>query len=61
MKSEEILEVALEKAAKVICNLKCGFCPIQEEDFSGCPWECREKTLPWQCWVVHLKQRAVKK
>ena len=61
MKHDELLEEALEKAAKVICNLKCGFCPVQEENFTGCPDECHETTLPWKCWVFHLKQMAANK
>ena len=50
---------ALEKAAKKICNLKCGLCPIQEADFAGCPGACHEEIRPWQCWVVHFKKLAV--
>ncbi|MBC8318521.1 MAG: hypothetical protein H8E41_11490 [Desulfobulbaceae bacterium] len=56
MRNEEILESALEKAAKVVCNLKCGLCPIHEDGFSGCPYDCREEILPWQCWAAHFKQ-----
>lgn len=49
---------ALEKAAKKICNLKCGLCPIKEEDFTGCPATCHEEIRPWQCWVAHFKKLA---
>ncbi|WP_456473367.1 hypothetical protein [Desulfolithobacter sp.] len=51
-------ERALEKAAKLICNLKCGLCPIREPDFSGCPFACTEDIRPWQCWVSHLKNHS---
>lgn len=49
-----IEEQALIKAAKLICNLKSGVCPIYEADFLGCPRPCNEDIRPWQCWVVHL-------
>ena len=49
-------EKALEKAAKFICNLKCGLCPLREKDFQGCPYECTEEIKPWQCWVAHFKR-----
>ncbi|WP_339135403.1 MAG: hypothetical protein WGN25_17835 [Candidatus Electrothrix sp. GW3-4] len=55
-KTEQRMERALEKAAKMICTLKCGLCPIREENFSGCPWQCTEETRPWQCWVAHLQE-----
>ncbi len=51
----ESLERALEKAAKIICTLKCGLCPHSEEGFSGCLSECDENILPWRCWVAHLR------
>jgi hypothetical protein len=46
---------ALEKAAKMICSLKCGLCPMREKDFAGCPSECSENTKPWRCWIAYLK------
>ncbi len=46
---------ALEKAAKKICNLQCGRCPIKEEDFAGCSVDCDEEVRPWRCWVTHFK------
>ena len=52
----ETTELALEKAAKFICNLKCGLCPLREKDFQGCPFECTEEIKPWQCWVAHFKR-----
>lgn len=53
-----IEEKALIKAAKLICNLKSGLCPIREPDFLGCPFPCGEDIRPWQCWVIHLKVLA---
>jgi len=57
---EEILEVgrALEEAAKMICILKCGRCPLGEKTFQGCPGECNEEVRPWQCWVAHFIELA---
>lgn len=49
-------ETALIKAAKIICNLKCGLCPMREDSFSGCPCTCSEDIRPWQCWVAYLKE-----
>ncbi|MCF8056377.1 MAG: hypothetical protein K9K37_07040 [Desulfocapsa sp.] len=51
-----LLETALENAAKIICTMKCGLCPIREKNFSGCPYTCDEEIRPWKCWVVHLRQ-----
>ncbi|WP_446009204.1 hypothetical protein [Candidatus Electrothrix sp.] len=56
---EQRAEPALEKAAKMICTLKYGLCPIREENFSGCPWTCSEDTRPWQCWIAHLREVAI--
>ncbi len=56
--SNNVGDQALEQAAKKICNLKCGLCPIQEENFSGCSVACHEEVRPWQCWVVHFKRLA---
>ena len=53
---EKNTELALEKAAKMICNLKSGLCPMREEHFSGCPWACTEDIRPWQCWVVYFRE-----
>jgi hypothetical protein len=47
-------EHALEKAAKMICTMKLGACPLQEDNFSGCVSNCHADVLPWQCWVAHL-------
>jgi hypothetical protein len=55
-KKEKTMELALEKAAKIICNMKSGLCPMREENFSGCPWACTEDIRPWQCWVAYLRE-----
>ncbi len=49
-----IEEKALIKAAKLICDLKSGLCPMNEPGFSGCPQSCSEDIRPWQCWVTYL-------
>ncbi|MGV1100511.1 hypothetical protein ACUUL3_14040 [Thiovibrio sp. JS02] len=56
-------DAALEKAAKYICTMKCGKCPMAAEKVQ-CPKACTMETLPWQCWVAYFKktrQGAVKK
>jgi len=53
-RGERALERALEKAAKIICNLKIGCCPVKEKNFPGCPCECHEEIVPWQCWLIYL-------
>ena len=57
-KGDRILTSALEHAAKLICTLKCGVCPIREKDFSGCPYTCNDEIRPWRCWMEHLQQVA---
>ena len=47
---------ALEQAAKKICTLKCGLCPVKEKDFAGCHVPCHDEIRPWQCWVAHFKR-----
>ena len=59
-KHVENLERALEKAAKMICTMKCGLCPVREDNFPGCPYRCHEDILPWQCWVAYLRTLAAK-
>ncbi len=44
-----LMSRALEKAAKYVCNTKCGVCPMLVEDFS-CPTSCGLETVPWKCW-----------
>jgi hypothetical protein len=60
--SEDILMLsdiqALEKAAKYICNIKDGLCPMVVEKMV-CRKVCPLDTLPWQCWLTHFKQQAV--
>ncbi len=59
--SDHVHDLALEKAAKKICTLKCGLCPLKEEDFFGCQVPCHEDIRPWQCWVAHFKKLASEK
>ncbi len=56
METEAQQALALEKAAKYICNQKCGLCPMVLEHF--CPQECTEETVPWQCWQAFFKKQA---
>ena len=49
---------ALEKAAKYICTLKCGRCPLVEERFP-CQTECSTETLPWRCWLAYFIHKAL--
>lgn len=57
-RNESALERALEKAAKIICTLQLGRCPVQEKNFPGCPSACHEDVVPWQCWVAYLRATA---
>lgn len=57
-RNESALERALEKAAKIICSLQAGRCPVKEEHFPGCPSVCNEDSLPWKCWVSYLQATA---
>ncbi|MBU0483144.1 MAG: hypothetical protein KKB30_01350 [Proteobacteria bacterium] len=50
---------ALENAAKYICNLKCGLCPMVVEGFH-CEFECSLETAPWKCWRYYFRQIALK-
>ena len=36
-RERDISELALEHAAKIICELKYGLCPLRKENFSDCP------------------------
>jgi hypothetical protein len=49
-------DLALERAAKYICTLKSGMCPMTEENFT-CRTECDLETRPWQCWIDFFKKR----
>ena len=42
---------ALERAAKYICTINCGRCPMVVEGFP-CPQRCTLRTRPWQCWLA---------
>lgn len=44
---------ALEDAAKYICTMKCGLCPMAAEKFP-CPQTCTQEISPWQCWVAYF-------
>lgn len=44
---------ALEKAAKYICTMLDGQCPMAQENIP-CPTECTTQTIPWQCWVRYF-------
>ena len=59
MEEESLLtdRVALEKAAKYICNLKDGLCPMVVEKML-CRTVCTLNTLPWECWLTLFKERA---
>jgi hypothetical protein len=48
---------ALEKAAKYICTLKCGLCPMVVEGFH-CEFKCSLETMPWKCWRYYFKHIA---
>ena len=48
---------ALEKAAKYICNLKDGLCPMVVEKME-CRTVCTLDTLPWKCWLTLFKEKA---
>jgi hypothetical protein len=50
---------ALENAAKYICNLKCGLCPLIAEGFN-CEFDCNLETVPWKCWRFYFRQIALK-
>lgn len=47
---------ALEIAAKYICTIKCGLCPMAVENFP-CPQACTMDVRPWQCWVAYFTQK----
>ena len=44
---------ALEKAAKYVCTMKCGLCPLVVEQYP-CPRRCTLATKPWQCWLAYF-------
>ena len=52
-------DLVLEKAAKYICNVKCGLCPMVVEG-TPCFQKCGLDTLPWQCWLFYFKELAAK-
>lgn len=46
---------ALEDAAKYICTMNCGKCPMAVEQFP-CPQTCTMDIRPWQCWIAYFQQ-----
>jgi hypothetical protein len=54
-KQLEDVKQALANAAKYICNLKCGLCPLVVEEFH-CEFECSLETLPWKCWRYYFRR-----
>ena len=58
-KNAAVPETALVKAAKIIDNLKCGLCPMQEDNFTNCSRTWNEDVRSWQCWVSYLKEISV--
>jgi hypothetical protein len=46
---------AIEDAAKYICTMKCGMCPMAVEQFP-CPQPCTLEVLPWQCWIAYFQR-----
>jgi hypothetical protein len=44
---------ALDDAAKYICTMKYGLCPMAAEKFP-CPQTCTQEIRPWQCWVTYF-------
>jgi hypothetical protein len=57
MAKREIELKALEKAAKYICTIKCGLCPMVVENIP-CPGECNLESLPWQCWFAYFQAQS---
>lgn len=49
----------LEKAAKYLCTLLDGMCPMAVESYP-CPTDCTIDTAPWQCWVVYFQARGTR-
>ena len=47
---------ALEEAAKYICTMKCGMCPLAVEKFP-CLQTCSLEVHPWQCWVTYFQSK----
>jgi len=47
---------ALEDAAKYICTMKSGMCPMAVEKFP-CPHTCSVEVRPWQCWIAYFQSK----
>ncbi len=52
-------EKTLEIAAKYLCNLLDGRCPLVVENHP-CPTECGPETLPWHCWIRYFQAALAK-
>ena len=48
--------VSLEKAAKYICTILDGMCPMAAERYA-CPTVCTLDTVPWQCWISYFREQ----
>lgn len=48
---------ALVRAAKYICNLRDGLCPMVVENYR-CLSACGPDTQPWRCWIDHFLTSA---
>lgn len=44
----------LEKAAKYLCTVLDGRCPMAIESYP-CPTDCTVETVPWHCWVIYFQ------
>ncbi|MBU0663026.1 MAG: hypothetical protein KJ990_00630 [Proteobacteria bacterium] len=47
---------ALEDAAKYICTIKCGMCPMAVEKFT-CPYTYSVEVRPWQYWIAYFQSK----
>lgn len=55
-KTKQRRTAALEDAAKYICTMKCGMCPMAVEQFP-CPQVCTLDVRPWQCWIAYFQRK----
>lgn len=57
MSDDNLNERALVMAAKHICTILDGLCPMVVEKVP-CRASCDLDTLPWQCWVEHFREKG---
>ena len=57
MHDDSLNESALELAAKQICTMLDGLCPMVVEKIP-CLATCDLDTLPWHCWMGHFREKA---